>query len=175
MHNQNLLNEYFSKHWHTKTPSFVYSGFAILDKISPNDKVIDIGCGDNLFKDKIKNLIGIDPANDAADVITTIEDFTPQTKFDVALCLGSINFGDEYIIANQIEKINSLLEHKAKVFWRLNPGRHDHPDQMCNEIDFFPWTFEKLEQFAKQYGFKQINCHEDHNESQMRLYAEWVR
>jgi excinuclease ABC subunit A len=40
----------------------------IVDKIKPHETVIDVGCGYNLFKDKIPNLLGIDPANDAADI-----------------------------------------------------------------------------------------------------------
>jgi hypothetical protein len=176
MHDQKFLNDYFTNTWCPSTSKYKYSGYAILDRIDKmSDFVIDIGCGSNPFKGKIRHLVGIDPTDHGADIITTIEDFNPTNRYNVALCLGSINFGDESIIAKQIEKVNSLLTPKAKVFWRLNPGQHDHGNKLCDKIDFYPWTFEKLNEFAKKYGFKQTNCQEDHNGLHMRLYAEWVR
>ena len=181
MHNQEFLNEYFSKSWCSSTDKYIYSGYAICDKISEEDYVIDIGCGGNPFKGHISKLLGIDPANDAADIKTTIEEFVPNQKYNVALCLGSINFGNETIIAKQIKKVNDLLHPCSKVFWRLNPGQHDHVDRnhnhinKCDQIDFFPWSFEKLAEYAKKYGFEQINCAHDSNGDHIRLYAEWVR
>jgi len=175
MHNQKFLNNYFTDTWSSRTTDYIYSGYAILDKLSNSDKVLDVGCGTNPFKGKIKNLIGIDPTDHGADIVTTIEDFTPLTKFDVALCLGSINFGSEHIIANQIEKINNLLLPTAKVFWRLNPGIQDHNNPECEDIEFYPWTFERLADYATKYGFNQIECAMDSNGEHVRLYAEWHR
>lgn len=175
MHDQNFLNNYFSKTWHRDIASYIYSGYKILDKIHPADYVLDVGCGSNPFKGKIQKLVGIDPANQCADVITTIEDYQPDFKFDVALCLGSINFGSEDIIANQISKVNNLLNTHAKVFWRLNPGLHDHGNSEHMDIDFYEWSFPKLKVFAEQYGFKQTNCAIDTDGKVVRLYAEWVR
>jgi len=175
MHNQQFLNEYFTNTWCPSTSKYIYSGYAILDKISESDTVIDVGCGANPFKGKIKNLTGIDPTDHGADVVTTIENFETQNTYDVALCLGSINFGDQTIIAKQIEKVNSLLSPNAKVFWRLNPGQHDHNNELCQQIDFYPWSFAELNEFAEQYGFEQINCAHDTNGKHMRLYAEWTR
>lgn len=181
MHDQKFLNEYFSKDWCGSTSKYIYSGYAIVDKISNDEHVIDIGCGKHPFKGYIKNLTGIDPAFKEADIITTIEDFEPPQKYDIALCLGSINFGDEKIIANQIEKINGMLHPCAKIFWRLNPGQTDHYDydnnhiDKCKKINFYPWTFEKLKIFAKKYNFEQLNCAIDTNGTHERLYAEWIR
>ena len=181
MHDQKLLNKYFSKSWCPSTSKYIYSGYAIADKISSEDVVIDVGCGTNPFKGHINNLIGIDPTDVGSDVVTTIEDFKPKVLYDVALCLGSINFGNETIITNQIEKVNDLLFPCARIFWRLNPGKHDHTDYNhhyiddCNNIDFFPWTFELLNSYAVMHGFEQINCALDSNGDHVRLYAEWVR
>lgn len=175
MHDQNYLNNYFSKIWHRDISNYIYSGYALLDKIHPMDHVIDIGCGDNPFKGKIKKLVGVDPANPKADVISTIEDFDPGIKFDVALCLGSINFGSDLIIMNQIHKVNQLLNKRASVYWRLNPGLHDHGNNESDIIDFYPWSFPRLKFFANLYGFKQSNCAFDTDGHVIRLYAEWHR
>jgi len=176
MHDQTFLNEYFSTHWRSNGHKYIYSGYAILDKINADtDTVIDIGCGANPFKGKIANLTGIDPSDIGADVVSTIEDYNTDNKYDVALCLGSINFGSDTIIANQIEKVNDLLNDKSKVFWRLNPGQQDHRNEECKQINFYPWTFDLLAEFAALYGFTQSNCAHDHNGNHMRLYAEWSR
>lgn len=175
MHNQQFLNNYFSSVWNRDISKYIYSGYAILEKIHSMDYVIDVGCGDNPFKEKINNLLGIDPANPNADIISTIEDFETNTKFDIALCLGSINFGTDAIIANQIHKVNSILNKNASIYWRLNPGLYDHgnPDHM--NIDFYQWNFPKLKFFAELYGFKQSNCAIDTDGKVIRLYAEWHR
>lgn len=46
-----------------------HSGMAIVNKILPTESVIDVGCGNNLFKKFIPNLIGIDPVFDQAGVV----------------------------------------------------------------------------------------------------------
>jgi len=175
MHNQSLLNNYFTNNWCPSTSKYIYSGYAIAKNIKANEKVIDIGCGTNPFKGHINLLIGIDPTDVGCDVLTTIEDFNTKYKFDVALCLGSINFGDINTISEQIYKINSLLNPTARVYWRLNPGQNDHKSSLSNKIDFFNWDFNTLNTFAVKYNFKQVNCAYDTNSEHLRLYAEWVR
>ena len=81
MDHQTLVNNYFSKIWKPKPLSVhKFSGTYILDKIKPTDKVIDIGCGANQFKPYITNLIGIDPANDKADLRLTLEEFSKRSE-----------------------------------------------------------------------------------------------
>ena len=66
---QSKLDYYFENVWEpSPLDDWEYSGIQIVDKIKPHETVIDVGCGYNLFKDKIPNLLGIDPANDAADI-----------------------------------------------------------------------------------------------------------
>jgi hypothetical protein len=175
VHDQKFLNHYFKDVWCPSTDKYIYSGYAIVDKIPKDAQVLDVGCGSNPFKGHIKNLIGIDPAHSNADIQTTIEEYTTDQRFDVALCLGSINFGNESIIAKQIECVNNLLNHRARIYWRLNPGQHDHNNAECNQIDFFPWTFEKLYEYACRYNFQQIDACIDNNGLHDRLYAEWWR
>lgn len=173
MHNQDYLNFYFSKVWSGKMDQYQYSGWALLDKIQPGELVLDVGCGDNLFKDKLTNVLGIDPANSNADQQVTIENFIPEYKFDVAFCLGSINFGDDAVILRQIRKVVSCLDSKhARIYWRCNPGRKDHNNAECNEIDFYPWTFERMEYYASYFEFdvKEL-CWDTNN----RIYSEWVK
>ena len=172
MIDQNYLNTYFNKEWKSSILGYKYSGAALINKVESHEWVLDVGCGDNFFKDKIRNLVGIDPANEAADYKVSIEDFTSEVKFDVAFCLGSINFGDEKRILSQFEKVVSLLKPNARIYWRCNPGKQDHPTVGCKEIEFFPWTFEFHQWHAPRLGFtiKEL-CWDTQN----RIYAEWVR
>lgn len=171
---QNFLNDYFRNHWKPSlTANHASSYESISSDILDSEYLLDVGCGDNKFKQLVKNCHGIDPANDLADEQVTIEDFVPTRKYDVATCLGSINFGDEETIAEQIKKVVSCLTDNSRIYWRLNPGRKDHDSALCNQIPFFPWTFEKLAEFAAVHNFVQVNQTLDEHERVVRLYAEW--
>lgn len=176
MHNQTFLNDYFKNHWQPRTSDNMYSSYqTIAKKINPDHWVLDVGCGNNDLRDLLPNVIGIDPANDRADYMVTIEEFQPLRLFDVAVCLGSINFGDRSVIQQQIECMVRCLKPSARVFWRLNPGRQDHRSPDCKRIQFYPWTHAELSVFAQQHGFRQINDQVEINGDQLRLYCEWQR
>jgi hypothetical protein len=171
MKNQLFLNEYFATEWKPDIEKYKYSGLSLIDQIQPDEWVLDVGCGYNPFKGKIKNLVGIDPANQNADVITTIEGYKTDKRFDVAFCLGSINFGDSGEIYQQIKKVTSLLTSKGRIYWRCNPGRQDHGTEGCTKIQFFNWTTTWHYYFAAASGFTVVEVKED---SGNRLYAEWI-
>lgn len=158
---------------HQYMSTFVYSGYKLLDKIQTTESVIDVGCGANLFKQFLPNLIGIDPATDEADFKVSIQDYTTDQKFDVALCLGSIQFGDINDVKNQIGKVVSLLKPHARIYWRCNPCVQPNPEW------FFRWNMDHHPQFAEEFGFK-VNelawdYHDKDNPKTYRIYAEWIR
>ena len=175
MHDQKFLNEYFGKVWQPTTDKYLYSGFGLVSKIKEDEWVLDVGCGHNEFKGKIKNLVGIDPGCKQADVVTTIEDYKPDRLFDVAFCLGSLNFGQGDIVPNQISKVVSCMKPKSRIYWRVNPGLYDHDSKLCEKCDFYPWDSELLDFFAVQHGYKCVTIQDDSNGKNYRLYAEWVR
>ncbi len=173
--NQEFINSYFSNHWNPGEVRGITSPESISKLIMPEEWLLDVGCGKNPFKLLLPNVVGIDPAFKEADIITTIEQYKPDRLFDVATCLGSINFGNEEAIAYQIERVVECLKLKSRIYWRLNPGRKDHDSPECQNIDFFPWTHEKLSQYANKHGYKQLNEQIDGHEKRPRLYAEWHR
>ena len=170
--NQAELNNYFNTYWRGHLNTYLYSGLSLAKKIEPDEWVLDVGCGINSFKPLIANLIGIDPAFGQADYQTTIEDFVTDQRFDVALCLGSINFGNENTIRNQIKCVVNLLKPTARIYWRVNPGLQDHGNKECQAIEFFPWSPRLLNDFAKEFGFEVVELKNDLNN---RLYCEWSR
>jgi len=169
--NQTSLNNYFSTVWQSNLNQYTYSGWALVDKIKPDELVLDVGCGFNEFKRRIPNLVGIDPANDRADFKLPIEYFRNDIKFDVAFCLGSINFGSEINIVNQIACVVNCLKPNSRIYWRCNPGLADHNNDECKLIDFYPWTIEKHVELADLFGYKLVEIRWD---SGNRIYAEWI-
>lgn len=172
---QSILNDYFANHWHRKNGSldqYSKTGFQLVDKINPGERVLDVGCGRNPFKGLIPNLVGIDPAFDEADVKCTIEEFSTTELFDVAFCLGSINFGNAEQIEQQIAMVAKLLKPQARIFWRCNPGLKDHNNEECLAIDFYPWSIEEHVRLADMFGFTLVECVWD---TKNRIYAEWKR
>ena len=166
-------NNYFSTIWEPNFDKYEYSGWELLNKITHDEHVLDVGCGYNFFKPYLSYLVGVDPANKKADHMCSIEDFETDVKFDVALCLGSINFGSYQTVYNQIDKIVSLLKPKSRIYWRCNPGNYDHDNDQCKELEFFPWSYEYHEHFATNFGYNVYKiCLEPYNE---RIYAEWIR
>jgi len=165
--------KYFKDNWQPDYSKFNYSGWALLDKIKEDDIVLDIGCGYNLFKEKLGNRIwGIDPANDKADQVIAWEDYKPHKEFNVYLILGSINFGDEKYVESQIAKLSRETKTGDRVYWRQNPGTGDHPWKGVEEVQFYPWTFNKNKEWANKYNF---TINELLQDTGNRIYTEWTR
>ena len=72
------------------------------------------------MKQYLNNVYGIDITDIGADEVVAIEDFKSDERFDVALCLGSINFGSEDLISKQVENLVLHMKEKSSIFWRLS-------------------------------------------------------
>lgn len=175
-HDQEYLNDYFRNHWRPSIDAYKFSAYeAIARQIIDSEWLLDVGCGTNPFKGLVRNVVGVDPARSEADFMVTIEDFYATRKFDVATCLGSLNFGDDAIVGRQINKMVSLLKPRSRVYWRVNPGRRDHASEKCQGIPFYPWSFARLQDYAALHDYRQINQQTETNGKVVRLYAEWHR
>ena len=173
------LNDYFEFHWKPggipgKDPEdYKYSGMTLLDRIGPNETVIDVGCGYNLFKPALGDrLLGIDPANNASDIRVSIEEFYPEKQYDVAFVLGSLNFGSEETIQYQCELLYKLVKPGGRVYWRQNPGEDDHEWEGSHTVDFYPWSFDKNNQHATNSGFVYNTGLYD---TKNRIFAIWTK
>lgn len=164
------LIDYFGKSWKGNIPKYQYSGLALLNKIDKDSSILDIGCGNNFFKQHFTNLIGIDPSNPAADYIVALEEFVTDKQFDAVLCLGSLNFGDSDTVFAQVKRAVELTKPGGTIYWRCNPGLHDHPHAGQEDINFFPWSFELHEEWSRQTGCDLLQCTWD---TDNRIYAEW--
>lgn len=158
--------------------NFVRTGYKLLDKVQPIETILDVGCGFNLFKEHRPNtLIGIDPVTEEADYQCTIENFVTDQTFDVAFCLGSLQFGNLDHITLQIQKISSLLKPTGRIYWRCNPA--------SNFTWHYRWTLQDHKSLSNTLGFNLIDFnieYEDRNlgsqidqNNPYWFYAEWQK
>jgi SAM-dependent methyltransferase len=169
-----IRDKYFGNNWNPNYDHYKYSGWALLDKVEPEEEVLDIGCGFNLFKDAFGNrLHGIDPANTKADELVGIMEFETDKRWDVAFALGSLNFGTAEDVEPQVEKAISLLKPGGRIYWRQNPGLGDHPWKGMEEIVFFPWSMQLNYEWADKYKCVVVECKWDAESD--RIYAEWKK
>ena len=161
------LDTYFSGVWQDQNfESLKYSGYQLVDYVNAKEpsSVLDVGCGYNRFKGKINRLIGIDPYNDAADIKVSLEEYKGP-RCDIALALGSINFGDEKFIDYQMDVLHGLWRREA--IFRVNPGiPHDWTDY--GDIYWYPWSKEKINKIAERFGYT-VKCIETEHTVQGHL------
>jgi SAM-dependent methyltransferase len=160
-------NRFFGMIWKPHTDDYIYTGWKLVEEINSlkPQKVLDVGCGYNQFKERIPNLIGIDPYNNCADYQVDIFEFVDElNSYDVIIALGSINFNSFDDIDARIKKCVELLKPNGKMFFRVNPGI-SHKNGPW--VDIFPWNFEYIQQFAKIYNLKLETFKKDANN---RLY-----
>jgi len=167
------LHRYFSKYWQNDMKKWKYSGVALIDEV--NDlkprAVLDVGCGYNEFKGKINNLIGIDPYNDRADFEVSTLDYKTDQKFDVILCLGSVNFGNRDKIIAEVGRCVNLLAEGGTMFFRVNPGiQHDRPEAQW--IEFFSWNVPFIIELADMFNLQVLDIRDDTNSRKYFVYRK---
>ena len=167
------LHRYFSKHWQNDMKKWKYSGVQLIDEVN-NLKpraVLDVGCGYNEFKGKINNLIGIDPYNDNADFKLGTLEYNTDQKFDVILCLGSVNFGSKDKIIAEVAKCVNLLAKGGTMFFRVNPGvQHDKPE--ADWIEFYAWNVPFIIELSEMFNLKILDIRDDTNQRKYFIYRK---
>tara|TARA_B100000963_G_C22520036_1_gene622618 strand:+ start:391 stop:900 length:510 start_codon:yes stop_codon:yes gene_type:complete len=166
------LETYFRDSWKPDYDKFNHTGWNLLDKIDKDAHILDIGCGYNLFKPHFKNLYGIDPYNENADEVISLEDYTPHKNFDVYLALGSLNFGTKKTIDKQVKRLYNITKKGDRIIWRQNPGLRDHPWQGVEAVKFFPWNIKHNQNYCNKYNFELTTFMKDTGD---RYYVEWIR
>lgn len=136
--------------WQSPLPQLRHSGHSLADTVralAPRF-VVDVGCGDNPFKGRIANLIGIDLVNPAADLICDLLDAPIRPRsIDVVLALGCINFGPRDLIEHQLRHVAGWLTETGRIIMRANPGRPPRPG-----LEFFPWSAENVDPIGASAG-----------------------
>jgi len=168
---ERYTKRFFGEIWRPRTDDYDYTGWALAEEITKQNpkNVLDVGCGYHPFKDKIPNLIGIDPYNRAADYQVDILDYKVNHKHDHIIALGSINFNSKDDIEKRFSHCVSLLEKGGRFYLRANPGI---PHKTGPYVDIFPWSFEIVNEFAEKYNLKLETFKQDANN---RLYFVYTK
>lgn len=172
------LKYFFGTVWQHRTDTFGFSGWEVVNQINAlNPKaVLDVGCGYNQFKDKVQNLIGIDPFNPNADYMIDILDYNVDDLYDVIMVFGSINFNDIDEVQARLAKVFSLLAPNGKVFVRANPGiqhvRATGAEFDGPWVDVFEWSFDYANHFAKAYKMTLETFKQDQNGRLFFIYSK---
>ena len=167
------LHKYFAYHWNHDMKKWKHSGLALIDQINDMKPraVLDVGCGYNEFKGKIHNLIGIDPYNNRADHEIDLMDYRPNTKFDIILALGSINFGGRNKIIAEVSKCVNMLENGGMMFFRVNPGvQHEKPE--AKWIEFYAWNVPFIIELAEMFNLKVLDIRDDSSKRKYFVYRK---
>ena len=167
------LHKYFSKYWENDMKKWKYSGLALVDEVNSLKPraVLDVGCGYNEFKGKIDNLTGIDPYNDKADLQVSTLEYRTDQKFDVMLCLGSVNFGSRDKIIAEVGRCVDLLEDGGTMFFRVNPGvQHNKPE--AKWIEFFAWNVPFIIELSEMFNLKILDIRDDSNQRKYFIYRK---
>ena len=167
------LHKYFSKYWENDIKKWKYSGLALVEEVNSLKPraVLDVGCGYNEFRGKINNLTGIDPYNERADLLVSTLDYKTDQKFDVMLCLGSINFGDRDKIIAEVGRCVDLLADGGTMFFRVNPGvQHNKPE--AKWIEFFAWNVPFIIELSEMFNLKILDIRDDSNQRKYFIYRK---
>jgi predicted TPR repeat methyltransferase len=167
------LHKYFSKYWQNDMKKWKYSGVALIKEVNSIKPraVLDVGCGYNEFKGKIDNLVGIDPYNDKADLQVSTLDYKTDQRFDVIMCLGSVNFGGRDKIIAEVSRCANLLAEGGTMFFRVNPGvQHDRPE--ADWIEFYAWNVPFIIELAEMLNLKVLDIRDDTNQRKYFVYRK---
>lgn len=147
----------------------------------PQLKILDIGCGYNMYKDYLNNVTGVDPYIEDADILCRIEDFDPPQKYDIIICFGPMNWYTYDLQVRNMNVIKRSLAPEGICFWshvhnyykvyQLDAARAHKwiaddlssafrnnafyfYDRLWKYNQYFNWTEEALERISKQCGLK---------------------
>lgn len=161
--------------WQPRTDDFTWTGWGIVDEIMKHEpnKVLDVGCGYNQFKQRIPNLTGIDKYNNCADYMVDIMDYNvdPDT-YDAVIVFGSVNFGDYSDISAKMAKIFSLTAPGGRIYVRANTGAQHAKGPY---IDLFGWNFELAHKIAKENSVDLLTLKQDTDHRIFLIYQKPTR
>jgi SAM-dependent methyltransferase len=112
-----------SEFYYKRIAGFTQSGQNLVEEINSLNPglVVDVGCGGNYFKNKIKNLIGFDICDyPEVDFCCAIEDMILEPgSVDIILALGSLQYTDRDLIYKDISKIVNWLRPGGFIVVRI--------------------------------------------------------
>jgi cyclopropane fatty-acyl-phospholipid synthase-like methyltransferase len=126
----------------------------IVAEISDEETVLDVGCGYNPFKGRIKQLTAIDKYNPCADILTDMMDFRQESAFyDVIIALGSTNLHSFNLIEQQIEKLVYWCKPGGRIYMRVNPQTEKVTSP---KFATYAWAIKDIAYFTRKHSLEII-------------------
>jgi hypothetical protein len=99
-----------------------YTGLSLIDSVNTLNPsmVLDIGCGQNFYKHKIKNLVGLDMFGQDCDLQVDYFNSSFDTKADVVLVLGMLEYGSADQVHRKLCRIKQNCHQATQIFFRFN-------------------------------------------------------
>jgi hypothetical protein len=141
-------------------------GQKIVDDINAmdTDLVIDAGCGRNVFKGKIKNLVGFDIVDfPNVDFVSSIQDAEFENESaDVVLALGSVQFGNKTDVYEDVAKLVSWVKPGGMLIFRNRTDSNSIPDHAKNRQRFkdniiYWWTKDDVNFLSEKHNLSIIS------------------
>jgi SAM-dependent methyltransferase len=130
----------------SRWPDCADTMIADINALTP-ELVLDLGCGANLYKAHIPNLIGLEAVTKEADVTGLIEDLPfDNNSTDVCICMGSVNFGSHELINAQLDEIQRVTRPGGRAYFRVMCD-HNHPL-------YYPWNKKTAYTIAQERNWK---------------------
>lgn len=148
------LRRFFGEIWKPRTGDYQWTGWGLVDEIKRHNprNILDVGCGYNQFKERLPNLIGIDPYNDCADYMVDILEYSvPGEQYDAIMALGSINFNSRADVETRFAHCVNLLAPGGRFYIRANPGIQWPTGPW---VDIFAWDFAFVKELEKKYNLR---------------------
>jgi hypothetical protein len=140
-----------------------YTGLGLVESVnSLNPRlVLDIGCGQNFYKHKIKNLVGIDIFGKDCDLQFDYFSSDYDVKADVILMLGVLEYGSPDEVQQKLQRIKQNCQAKTQVFFRFNVSPKFMHDVMpgidiCYFMNKCLYLPEQWDQSIEQAGFQVV-------------------
>jgi hypothetical protein len=137
-----------------------YTGLSLIDSVNTLNPsmVLDIGCGQNFYKHKIKNLVGIDIFGQDCDLQFDYFNSDYCTKADAILVLGVLEYGTPKEVYQKLTRIKQNCHSKTEVFFRFNISpafNHEvMPDlDICFFMNKLLYTPAQWDQVVQKAGF----------------------
>lgn len=115
--------------------------------------VLDVGCGNNPFKNRLKNVIGVEPGTwGSPDINTDLQgayDIFKENTFDWILAIGVLHHHNTETIHTMIEQMKHLVKSNGKIACLCKPFNGYKAG-----AELYPWSFETTHAFSKAHNLE---------------------
>lgn len=157
---------HFSKDWaeaiRMTSAAKTGSGYAaalVINERNPN-MVLDLGCGNNVMKQYIPNLIGIDllPWSGNTDVVMDVIEYlatVQDNSIDAIRCVGPFNFGTDLEVHQLIAEVHRVLSPGGIICCHARPAHRDDSTSFQQRgMIHYPWTRERIRLLTTMFNWK---------------------